>query len=110
MSQLCGQESWCGAINSQRVTRRGWSDTKMQVMMTAMRNVEEHYLVVGVTELWEETLEVELLYLPPPSPFSCPSPSSIKLCRCWSTCFQTFSWVCCYSTRREAEQGSTVTL
>ena len=26
--------------------------------MTAMRRVEEQYMVVGVTELWEETLEV----------------------------------------------------
>ena len=27
-------------------------------MMAAMRRVEDQYLVVGVTEMWEETLEV----------------------------------------------------
>ena len=58
MSQFCGQEAWCGALNSQRVANRRWIPTLPQVMMAAMRNVEEHYLVVGVTELWEETLEV----------------------------------------------------
>ena len=46
MSQFCGQESWCNNFNSERA------------MMTAMRRVEEQYVVVGVTELFEETLEV----------------------------------------------------
>ena len=46
MSQFCGQESWCNNFNSERA------------MMAAMRRVEEKYTVVGVTELWEETLEV----------------------------------------------------
>ena len=46
MSQFCGQEAWCNNFNSERA------------MMAAMRRVEDHYLVVGVTEMWEETLEV----------------------------------------------------
>ena len=33
-------------------------------MMAAMRRVEEQYMVVGVTELWEETLEVLEHHLP----------------------------------------------
>ena len=49
MSQFCGQESWCNNFNSERV------------MMAAMRRVEEQYMVVGVTELWEETLEVTMM-------------------------------------------------
>merc|ERR1712032_1121270 len=52
MAQFCGQESWCSAINSQRV------------MMSAMANVEEHYVVVGVAELWQESLEVLEHFLP----------------------------------------------
>ena len=46
MSQFCGQEAWCNKFNSERA------------MMAAMRRVEDQYLVVGVTEMWEETLEV----------------------------------------------------
>ena len=46
MSQFCGQEAWCNNFNSERA------------MMAAMRRVEDQYLVVGVTEMWEETLEV----------------------------------------------------
>ena len=46
MSQFCGQEAWCNNFNSERA------------MMAAMRRAEDQYLVVGVTEMWEETLEV----------------------------------------------------
>ena len=46
MSQFCGQEAWCNNFNSERA------------MMVAMRRVEDQYLVVGVTEMWEETLKV----------------------------------------------------
>ena len=30
-------------------------------MMAAIRRVEEQYVVVGVTEMWEETLEVTMM-------------------------------------------------
>ena len=30
-------------------------------MMAAIRRVEEQYVVVGVTEMWEETLEVTVM-------------------------------------------------
>ena len=49
MSQFCGQESWCDNFNSERA------------MMAAIRRVEEQYVVVGVTEMWEETLEVTMM-------------------------------------------------
>ena len=49
MSQFCGQEAWCNKFNSERA------------MMAAMRRVEDQYLVVGVTEMWEETLEVTMM-------------------------------------------------
>ena len=52
MSQFCGQENFCGAFNSQRS------------MMAAMRNVKRHYTVVGVTEMWEDTLKVLEYKLP----------------------------------------------
>ena len=52
MSQFCGQESFCGGFNSQRS------------MIAAMRNVEKYYKVVGVTEMFEESLRVLEYKLP----------------------------------------------
>ena len=52
MSQFCGQYSVCIAFYSQRS------------MMAAMRNVERHYTVVGVTEMWDDTLKVLEYKLP----------------------------------------------
>jgi len=44
--QFCGQQSWCGKFNNR------------DVMEAAKLNVENHYAVVGVLEMWDETLEV----------------------------------------------------
>ena len=46
MMQFCGQMPFCTAFNSRRA------------MEEAKKNVELGFPVVGVVELWEETLEV----------------------------------------------------
>ena len=46
MMQFCGQQSWCGKFNNR------------DVMEAAKANVADHYAVVGVLEMWDETLEV----------------------------------------------------
>ena len=46
MMQFCGQQAWCAKFNNK------------EAMEAAMINVDKHFVVVGILEMWDETLEV----------------------------------------------------